>query len=218
MQNDLDDLNQEHTQYVTNAEHEFELLNQKLETMEKALKEAKDNLTNENTKNRSNLDSLNDLFNNERRELQSKIDNISNDLNNKEKEYAAILSKKEQLEKVINDKDEQINQMKDEIIKEKDEYNLKYDELKKKYNDLNDGSMMKNLEYTRDNALLNQQIEYLNKKNAETTKVIEDNQKRYEERLFALRNEVEKDLNEKFERLKKEKSDIETKLLNKKKK
>jgi hypothetical protein len=77
--------------------------------------------------------------------------------------------------------------------------------------------MMKNLEYTRDNALLNQQIEYLNKKNAETTKIIEDNQKRYEERLFALRNEVEKDLNEKFERLKKEKSDIESKLLNKKK-
>ena len=77
--------------------------------------------------------------------------------------------------------------------------------------------MMKNLEYTRDNALLNQQIEYLNKKNAETAKVIEDNQKRYEERLFSLRNEVEKDLNEKFERIKKEKTDLETKLLNKKK-
>ena len=43
------------------------------------------------------------------------------------------------------------------------------------------------------------------------------NQKRYEERLFALRNEVEKDLNEKFERIKKEKSDLESKLLSKKK-
>jgi len=49
--------------------------------------------------------------------------------------------------------------MKDEIIKDKDEYNSKYDELKNKYNELGDGSMMKNLEYTRDNALLNQQIE-----------------------------------------------------------
>ena len=57
--------------------------------------------------------------------------------------------------------------------------------------------MMKNLEYTCDNALLTQQIGYLNKKNEETTKIIENNQKRYEERLFALRNEVEKDLNEK---------------------
>ena len=59
--------------------------------------------------------------------------------------------------------------------------------------------MMKNLENTRDNALLKQQIEYLNKKNEDTNKVIEDNQKRYEEKLFALRNEVEKDLNEKIE-------------------
>ena len=33
--------------------------------------------------------------------------------------------------------------------------------------------MLKNLEYIRDNALLNQQIEYLNKKNEETSKVIE---------------------------------------------
>ena len=33
--------------------------------------------------------------------------------------------------------------------------------------------MVKNLEYTRDKVLLNQQIEYLNKKNEETSKVIE---------------------------------------------
>ncbi len=32
--------------------------------------------------------------------------------------------------------------------------------------------MVKNLEYSRDNALLIQQIEYLNKKNEETSKVI----------------------------------------------
>ena len=128
-----------------------------------------------------------------------------------------LISKKEQLEKTINDKDELISQLKDDNIKEKDEFNVKYEELRKRYNDLNDGSMMKNLEYTRDNALLTQQIEYLNKKNDETAKVIEDNQKRYEERLFTLRNEVEKDLNEKFERLKKEKTDLEAKLLNKKK-
>ena len=98
-----------------------------------------------------------------------------------------------------------INKIREDTSKDKEDYNLKYDELKKEYNSLKDNSMMKNLEYTRDNALLNQQIEYLNKKNEETSKVIEDNQKRYEEKLFALRNEVEKDLNEKFERIKKEK-------------
>ena len=82
-----------------------------------------------------------------------------------------MISKKEQLEKIINDKDELIAQLQDDIIKEKDQLNVKYEDICKKYNDLNDGSMMKNLEYTRDNALLTQQIEYLNKKNEETTQV-----------------------------------------------
>ena len=77
--------------------------------------------------------------------------------------------------------------------------------------------MLKNLESTRDNALLKQQIQYLTEKNEERNKIIEDNQKRYEEKLFTLRNEVEKDLNEKFERIKKEKTEVENKLLNKKK-
>lgn len=164
MHNDLEDLNQEHTSYVTNAEHEFELMNQKIETLEKALKESKSALNNEISKNKNSVDSMNDTFNNERKELQLKIDNISNDLNNKEKELTTLISKKEQLEKIITDKDEMIGQLKDDNIKEKDEFNIKYEELRKKYNDLNDGSMMKNLEYTRDNALLTQQIEYLNKK------------------------------------------------------
>ena len=217
LQNDLEDLNQEHTAYVTNAEHEFELLNQKIENMEKSLKESKENLNNEFLKNKNNLDTLNEQFNTERKELQVKIDTISSDLNNKEKEFTAMVSKKEQLEKIIVDKDNLISSIRDENSKEREEISLKYEELKKKYNDLNDGSMMKNLEYTRDNALLNQQIEYLNKKNEETAKVIEDNQKRYEDRLFSLRNEVEKDLNEKFDRLKKEKTDLENKLLSKKK-
>ena len=110
-------------------------------------------------------------------------------------------SKKEQLEKIIEDKNFLINQIKEEYSKEKEELNLKYEELKNKYNELNDGSMMNNLNYTKDNALLKQQIEYLNKKNEETSKIIENNQKRYEERLFALRTEIEKELNEKFERI-----------------
>ena len=38
LQNDLNDLNQGHNQFVTNAEHEFELLNQKILTLNASLK------------------------------------------------------------------------------------------------------------------------------------------------------------------------------------
>ena len=83
-----------------------------------------------------------------------KIDTLGNDLNNKEKENASMQSKKEQLEKIIKDKENSIKNLKDENQKEKDtkdELNKKIEELKKSYNDLNDGSMIKNLEFTRDN-------------------------------------------------------------------
>ena len=53
---------------------------------------------------------MNDLFNNERKELQAKIDNVNSDLNNKEKELTTLVSKKEQLEKIVNDKDELIKE------------------------------------------------------------------------------------------------------------
>ena len=145
---------------------------------------------------------INHPRNKERKELQIKLDNAINDLNIKEKEYTFLTSKKDQLEKIINDKDILINQIKDEYIKDKDEINTKYEELKKKYSELNDTHMMKNLEYTRDSALFKQQIEYLEKKNEEMNKNLEANQKRYEERLFSLRSDVEKDLGEKFERIK----------------
>jgi len=46
--------------------------------------------------------------------------------------------------------------------------------------------MIKKLEYTRVNALLTQQIEFLNKKIEENQATIENNQKRYEERLCKI--------------------------------
>ena len=216
LQNELSDLNQAHETFVQNAEHDFQLMTEKIQNTEKALKEARDELNSESSKNKVSLESLNDQINKERKELQIKLDNTTNDLNIKEKEYTALISKKEQLEKIIYDKDILINQIKDEYTKDKDEINTKYEELKKKYNELNDAHMMKNLEYTRDSALFKQQIGYLNAKNEEMTKTLEANQKRYEEKLFSLRADVEKDLGEKFERIKKEKNELENKLFNKK--
>ena len=132
LQNELADLNQAHEAFVSNAEHDFELMNQKIVNTEKALKEAKESLNSESSKNKFSLDSLNDQINKERKELQIKIDNISNDLNTKEKEYTGLLSRKEQLQKIINDKDILISQIKDEFAKEKEELSNKCEELKKK--------------------------------------------------------------------------------------
>lgn len=217
LQNDLQDLDKAHSVYVNNCEHEFEMLHAQLETLDAALKEAKDALNTTTEQSKLALDNATEAFNKERKELQGKIDIINGELNTKEKTIAGLQSKKEQIEKLLGEKDGIISTLKKDFAKEKDDINAKYEELKKKYNELNDSSMMIQLESTRDNALLNQQIEFLNKKNEETQKITEENQKRYEERLFTLRSEVEKDLNEKFDRIKKEKEELEGKLLSKKK-
>ena len=217
LQNELTELEKAHTIYVSNAEHDFEMLNQKILNSDLALKEAKDNLNSTIEQNKLALDQLNEQFNKERNNFQLKIDTINNDLNTKAKEYAALESKKEQIEKLLYEKDAIISQLKQEHQLDKEEFASKYDDLKSKYNILNDNSMVKQLESSRDNALLTQQIEFLNKKNDELLKATELNQKKYEERLFSLRSEVEKDLNDKFERLKSDKEEIENKLLSKKK-
>jgi len=46
--------------------------------------------------------------------------------------------------------------------------------------------MVNKLEYSRQNALLNQQIEYLTKKNEENQIQLEENHKKYDERLCRL--------------------------------
>ena len=217
LQYELQEVNNEHSVYVKNCEHEFEMLQNNLANKEAALKEAKDILNATTEQSKLALENATESFNKERKELQGKIDIINGDLNTKEKAIAGLQSKKEQIEKLLGEKDGIISTLKKDFTKEKDDLNAKYEELKKKYNELNDSSMMIQLESTRDNALLNQQIEFLNKKNEETQKITEENQKRYEERLFTLRSEVEKDLNEKFDRIKKEKEELEGKLLSKKK-
>lgn len=52
-----------------------------------------------------------------------------------------------------------------------------------RFNESNDEFMIKKLDYTRTNALLTQQIEFLNKKIEENQATMETNQKKYEERL-----------------------------------
>ena len=56
-------------------------MNQKIQTYEKALNEAKETLNTESSKNKISIESLNDQINKERKELQFKLDNAINDLN-----------------------------------------------------------------------------------------------------------------------------------------
>ena len=63
LQNELSDLNQAHESFVQNAENDFQLMTQKIQSTEKALKEAREALNSESSKNKLSIDSLNDQIN-----------------------------------------------------------------------------------------------------------------------------------------------------------
>jgi hypothetical protein len=138
------------------------------------------------------------------------------DNSNKEKDLAALLLKRDQMERTITEKDSLFTQMRKEYEGDKREMTSKLENYKNKNQTQNDEYMMFKLESTRESALSKQQVEFLNKKIEDLLKSLDDNQKRYEERLFGLRSEVDKDLNDKFDRLRKEKEDLDGKLLQKK--
>lgn len=216
-QNEYADLESSHHNYVSNAEHEMEMLNQKIEALEAYLRDAKEVIATTQSQSASNIEQATENFNKERRELHNRIESLSNDASNKEKELASLQLKRDALERTIHEKDSQLNTQRKENEEEKKDLSAKLEAYKIKYQESNDEFMIKKLEFTRESALLKQQIEFLNKKIEDLQKNIEESQKRYEERLFGLRSEVEKDLNEKFDRLKKEREELEAKLLQKKK-
>lgn len=215
--NDYNELENTHQTYMANAEHEIATLNQQREALESYLREAKELINKTQLQSNQNIDQLTENFNKEKKDLLNKVDSITLESSNKDKEISQLQLKRDQLERNIQDKENYSNQLKKETEDERKDLQTKLDSMKQKYQESNDEFMVKKLEFTRESALLKQQIEFLNKKIEELHKTIEDNGKKYKERLFRLRTDVEKNLDDKFERVKKEKEDLEAKLILKKK-
>jgi len=83
---------------------------------------------------------------------------------------------------------------------------------KKRCSELNDEIQLKRQEFNRENTLLKQQIDFLDKKNESLQVVLLENQRNYEERLFSLREEMDKTHQEKLDRISEEKENLEGKL------
>lgn len=217
LQNDYTELENTHQNYIQNAEHEISMQNQRIDQLDNYLREAKEALANTQIIANNTLDQHTENFNRERKELLGKIEGLQAELANREKEITQLGLKRDQLERNLHDTNTSANVMRKEYEEEKKELIAKLENYKNKYAESHDEFMIKKLEFTRENALLKQQIEFLNKKIDELTKGNDDAQKRYEEKLFGLRTEVEKDFQEKFDRAKIEKEELEAKLLMKKK-
>lgn len=210
-------LEQRSLNYESQAENEINLLNHKCETLEKSYKDTKEQFEQLQFNSKKELQIISDKIEKERKELIEKFDNLNIENNNKEKQILISKIEIERLGNSLKDKEDYINKLRQELEDEKKEFHNKMEESSKKYNIYHDNFLIEKLDLTKEIAVLNQQLDFSKKKIEELKTNSDQNQIKFEERLFSLRKEVENDFIEKLDKLKIEKADIEEKLINKKK-
>ena len=99
---------------------------------------------------------------------------------------------------------------KEDLITQKD---IKIQELSNRINELSSSTIKSEFEFKREEALLNQQIEFLQGKIEDLNNLMSQNQIKYESTLFSLRSEIELAFNQKFDGIVLEKEQLEQKNL-----
>ena len=214
--NDLEDQLAElegiYGQDTTQLKQQIALDAQKIETLEKHLKETKDNLASIHTSHALAVEQQLDNFNKERALLLEKIERLASEAAVKEKELTTVTYKKEQLESLLAFKEKELEETKTEFATERTTLTEKLDEAKTKWRLVADELSKKKSEFMKENALNVQQIEFHTKKIAEMTKFKEEMERKHAEALTSLKDEKTKEMNEAVDKLITEKEGLEKKL------
>ena len=176
-------LEQNNNNYISQAENEINLLTHKVETLEKNNKEMKEQMIQAQLAAKQANDLINEKYEKERKEILEKLESMTSEFNSKDKEILLLRSDKERLEGTIKDKDEHIAQLRKDLEDEKKDLNAKIDEYNRKYNEGHDRFLTEKMEFTKEVAILKQQIEFSKKRCDELKDQVEANQIRYDEKL-----------------------------------
>lgn len=216
LEEELSNLDSEHNDYVIRMEQDVILKNQQIETLQKFFNEQKENFVNLQNSHKFALEKQLEHYNNEKAILLEKSENMIITINKLEKHNSIIQIKKEYLEEDIagltnkieilqSDFEQERNNLKDKIKTYEDKYQAMYDKL-----------LIKTGEFSREVALKNQEVEFLEKKNVEQQIYIDLLNSKNEENLRHFKENLELEYYEKFKVLSLEKEDLESKLMVKK--
>jgi hypothetical protein len=132
LHNERDNIEEMHRNYVAHSENEIDNLINKNENLESNLKEAKDAYNILNTNLTNQLEQITEQNNRERDELSRKIENLIGENNRKEKEITSLQYKKDQFERIANEKNQLLTDLKKEFEEEKNEILKKVESYKEK--------------------------------------------------------------------------------------
>jgi chromosome segregation ATPase len=111
-------------------QHDLALKQQSIETLEKYVKETKENLMSSQETNSKNLEQHLNSFNNERRILVEKNEGLMNELAKKEKELASLSQLRENMESVVAKKESFIESIRKDVAEERKIFEKKLEELR----------------------------------------------------------------------------------------
>lgn len=158
LQNDINVLQEELRQSVSQYESELALKNQQLEALDKYLQETKDTISSINQTHQQQIEQLQDNFNIERRETTDKLEQLTQKNNTKDRQITTLENYKESLTLSMQQKDKTIETMRNEFQNEKRDLLEKHDKLKKRLELKEDELTQKKIENEREHALQNQKI------------------------------------------------------------
>ena len=194
------------------AQHQILLLSEKLLTQDNLLNEDKENLLKITKAHNQDLEKKISEFNKDRKELTEKIDSLT-------KEKNAINQELIKKDEIINKLNTTIKEKENEIEDSKKEYDTaidriinKFEQYKQKQQDLINEFNIKKMEYQRENDLLKQQIDYLNRKLQEQILFSEENDKSHEENITELKMELEETFTNKINEIINDKKELYDKL------
>lgn len=213
--NDYYELEQNFEDYRNDAAQEISRKDQKIEDLIKSLKDTKENFNSIQEKQENILQSQLRRFIEEKEEFNSKISKAMQEIRDREREIGGLLMKQEQVESNFTKAKEEITNLVNQADRERSSYEQKISSLNSHSQSLNEELHKIKSESCTEIALKKQEIEFCNSKISELQKLIEECNSKLEENIKTIREKLESEYMEKFESLRKEKIDLEKKLLDK---
>ncbi|CAG9316966.1 unnamed protein product [Blepharisma stoltei] len=216
-EDELHDLEAYYNDEITQLKHQSGLDTQKIETLEKYLKDNKEQIEAMQKTHNLSMEQLQERMNSERASLVEKVEKMASELAAKERELSSVSYKKEQLESQLANKEAELSDVKEQYDREKQTLAEKFELAKQSYQKINDEYTQKKSDFKREMALSQQENEFKAKRISDLEKSLQEAEEKYNETLKSLKDESGEELSTTIQKLTKEKESLEEKLNQKKK-
>jgi chromosome segregation ATPase len=185
---EIRELEQYMNEQVNQLKNQLSLDNQKIETLERYVKDLKSQHESQERNYNHLIDQNQIRFNHERTSLQDKIDKLTSELSTKERETAMMTFQKQQSDSQLLQKSDELKDIKIELDSLKSSNIKKFEDLKENNRKMTEEIISLKSDYKREVALIAQENDFKTARVQELEKSLRDTEEKYRESLKLLKN------------------------------